>query len=526
MGLARPTPVRGRRGIVSPMGTETVMVLVALFAADLDVGAGQTYASIGEAVDAAAAGDVIRVHPGTYAEDLDLGAGGSEGNPIRIEAVEPLMATLQGAIDITGSDWEIAGMTIETPDGPDGIQIEGDRILLEDLDMSGGTRDGIDGGGTDVVVRGCTIHLYDAGDSDAHCIVLNPGAENWLIEDNELFDCSGDGVQLFASGAERTIINTTIAGNRIYYTGAIVRTENAIDVKNADGLYIRDNVMWGFGENKTLVFQKAPTNVEVTCNQMSDGFTGVEFRGEDGGVIENITFAHNLMVGFEQYALKFDEVVGASVFNNTFVDIDGDGLRFEEESLMGGEIRNNLWVNATQIENDGDFEASNNGFFNVDDNQIGSAGDVEADPLLDDMQRLMAGSPMIDAGTDVGLPFAGAQPDIGWHEVDGSPCAEVDPVGDDGGDGDSGGADETGGADGDDTGGGGGDNGDTGGDGGAGVDGGEGGDGGDTAADGTGGSAAASDDDQGGCGCRSGSGSRAPLGLALLLIFARRRRRV
>ena len=306
---------------------------IMVLCADLDVGAGQTYSTIGEAVGAAGAGDVIRVHPGTYAEDLDLGKNG----PIRIEATEPGMATVQGSIDIDGSDWELADLTIESPSSGDGVQINGDRILIEGVDLSGGTRDGIDGGGTDVTIRGSVIHNFDGGDSDAHCIVLNPGAQNWLIEDNELFDCSGDGVQLFSDGFERTILETTIQRNLIYYTGAINRTENAIDIKNADGLYIRSNVMWGFTDNKTLVFQKGPINVEVTCNEMSDGFTGVEFRGEDGGQVEDVLFAYNLLVGYPEYALKFDDVVGAEVYNNTFVDVEDDGLRFEEESLQGGD---------------------------------------------------------------------------------------------------------------------------------------------------------------------------------------------
>lgn len=409
------------------------LVWLVVFAADLDVGQGQTYASIGDAVQVAAAGDVIRVYPGDYVEDLSLDGSGAQGSPIRIESVEPLQATVRGRIQIDGSDWELADLTIISPPDVDGVQIDGSRILIEGVDLFGGTRDGIDGGGIDVTIRDSLIHDFDAGDSDAHCIVLNPGAENWVIADNALYDCSGDGVQLFSQGAERTIINTTIERNQIYYTGAISRTENAVDVKNADGLVIRSNVMWGFGDNKTLVFQKGPANIEVTCNEMSEGFTGVEFRGEDGGTIESIVFAHNLMVGFEQYALKFDGTVGAEVFNNTFVDIDGDGLRLEEASLQQGVIQNNLWVNATQIESDGEFTADHNGFWMVADNEIGSDSDVADDPMLDANYRLVAGSPLIDAGVDVGLPFGGASPDIGWDEVDGQPCAAAPDPGDDGG---------------------------------------------------------------------------------------------
>src|SRR5690606_34524390 len=47
---------------------------------------------------------------------------------------------------------------------------------------------------------------------------------------------------------------------------------------------------------------------------------------------------------------------------------------------------------------------------------IASASDVNADPLLDDEFRPVADSPLVDAGVDVGLPFAGEGPDIGWHE--------------------------------------------------------------------------------------------------------------
>lgn len=493
-------------------------------AADLPVGPGQTYTTITEAVAAAAPGDVIIVAPGEYVEDLDLSVSGARGAPIRIEAMREGTAVLVGSIDLDGNDWEIVGLTIEVPPGAgDGIAVGGSRNLFLRLDLSGGDRDGIDGGGTDNTVQDSVIHGFDGGDADAHCIVLNPGAERWTISGNELYDCSGDGVQLYADAATRTILDTTIEDNLIYYTGAIMRTENAVDVKDADGLLIRRNVMWGFPENKVLVFQKGPANIEVSCNVMSDGFTGVEFRAEDGGTVENIVFAHNSMTGFTQYALKFDGVVGADVHDNTFVGIDGDGLRLEGLSVEAALVRNNLWVSTTQIENDGDVAADHNGFWMVDDVQLGSATDVLADPLLDPDGRLMAGSPMIDAGVDVGWPFEGAAPDIGWDEVDGDPCGEL-PAGGDSGDGGTAGADDTSGDDapgGDSAGGGGSDAGDSAGGGGPG-----GGSGEATATspgEGTGGGQAG-DDGGGGCSCRATSSGTGWALLVLPLIGVIRRR--
>ena len=54
----------------------------------------------------------------------------------------------------------------------------------------------------------------------------------------------------------------------------------------------------------------------------------------------------------------------------------------------------------------------NNGDFQI--------GNISVDPAFTDMEsadwRLRSGSPMIDGGTDVGMPFCGAAPDIGAIE--------------------------------------------------------------------------------------------------------------
>lgn len=55
-------------------------------------------------------------------------------------------------------------------------------------------------------------------------------------------------------------------------------------------------------------------------------------------------------------------------------------------------------------------------------------GELEADPLLDANYRLTAGSPAIDQGIAVGLPFQGTAPDIGAFEF--APSTPVASVGD------------------------------------------------------------------------------------------------
>jgi hypothetical protein len=208
----------------------------------------------------------------------------------------------------------------------------------------------------------------------------------------------------------------------MYWSGATMRMENAVDVKNADGLEIVGNEMHGFTANKTLVFQKGPANIGVECNEMYDGFTGVELRGEMGGVVENVRFVRNLMHDFPDYGLKLDGVVGADVLHNTFVDVASDGLRIENLGLDGGAVRNNLWLRTGNVDG-GAFDADHNGFFDTGNVGIASPSDVNADPQLDADFHLGATSPMIDAGVDVMLRFSGAAPDIGWDETGLDACA-------------------------------------------------------------------------------------------------------
>lgn len=407
-------------------------------AADLHVGAGQTYATVQAAVDAAQAGDDVLVHAGSYTEDVDTAADGTNAARITLTSAGDGDVTITGRVTLDGDYWDITNLAFVGRAGSDAFRVRGDFNRIIGVELSGGDRDGIDGAGIGNEVRDSHIHDFDAGASDAHCIVLNPGAEDWIISGNELHDCSGDTLQLFASGAERTILNLLVENNHMYFTGALSRTENAIDVKNGDGLVFRGNLMHGFPDNKVVVFQKGPANIELSCNVMYDGFTGVEFRGEDGGTVENVTFTKNLMYDYSSYALKFDGTNNANVYNNTFVNIASDGLRIEGAGLNGGNVQNNLWSNTGTVES-GSFVASHNGYF-MAPTDIGSPNDVTGDPLLDGMYQLTMGSPMIDAGTDVGLTFDGVAPDIGHHETNLDDCMTAAGGGMGGGMGGAGGA--------------------------------------------------------------------------------------
>lgn len=464
--------------------------------------------NIGQALASARPGDIVQLASGTYTEELQLSGSGTAAQPITLRGQSG--SVLVGHIDISGDYNRLEAFVLQPPTGgQDAIQLSGDHNVLSGLELIGSgddDGDGIDGGGIGNEVRDSHIHGFVGKDNagaiaDAHCIVLNPGAEDWVIQNNQLHDCSGDGVQLYANAAARDIKNVRIEGNTIYWSQAISLMENAVDVKNADGLYIVSNTMHGFTGNKTLVFQKGPANIQVSCNVMYEGFTGVEFRGEDGGTIENVEFSRNLMRDYTDYALKFDGTLNAKVFNNTFAHAAKDGLRIEGAGLDGGSVQNNIWLDTGNIDT-GAFTADHNGYSSAT-TDIASPSDVNADPLLDADYHLGAGSPMIDKGVDVGLAFSGAAPDIGFYEVGGVACT-APPTGTGGGAGSGAGGTSAGGSGGTSSGGSG-----------AGT------------AGGAGGNGAGSDtSDDGGCGCRSVSSSKtnaSALSVLLLIgLFARR----
>lgn len=129
-------------------------------AADLEVGPGKTYATIGAALAAAAPNDVILVYPGDYPENVDLNTMGTKGN-ITFRTVnnagvpQPGTATVSPATGTAfrNSNWPTrfpGNVTIEgfnvSPPNSDGMQlwsINGD-VRLENVTANNTYDDGID----------------------------------------------------------------------------------------------------------------------------------------------------------------------------------------------------------------------------------------------------------------------------------------------------------------------------------------------------------------------------------------------
>ncbi|MFB3903589.1 MAG: hypothetical protein ACE15E_09060 [Acidobacteriota bacterium] len=137
------------------------------------------------------------------------------------------------------------------------------------------------------------------------------------------------------------------------------------------------------------------------------------------------------------------------IFNNTFYDVArashrASGIQGDVNS-SDIQVANNIVVGSRQRggdvwnEQQGSFTPKNSwtntSYFNNSQNGYTGANPVFADPLFVDVPEeltengdlsLQAGSPAVDAGVDVGLPFKGAAPDLGAFER-GEPIWRVGP---------------------------------------------------------------------------------------------------
>ncbi|MDZ7268865.1 MAG: right-handed parallel beta-helix repeat-containing protein [candidate division KSB1 bacterium] len=378
-------------------------------------------------------GDTLLVRGGIYNEAISLPVSGTAGRRIVLRGYpgeKPVIAATGTMLNAGKSHWLISDLVFDHQgDASDAIKISGSFLTLRNCELRNGKRDGIEGaaGSSEVTIENCVIRdfVWQAG-SDAHGIVLNPGARRWRILNNTIFNCGGDGIQLYAD--DKTEIanyatDITISGN-IFYTTLGSNSENALDFKGVDGCVVEGNEMYGF-ENKAWVTQKGCRNITGRNNFIHDSQRGIEFRGEGGKSQANIRLLRNVLYNIRQYyAIKFDDVANVEILHNTLANISASSFRIEGKGVSNAVVRNNLIHQSGAVAVAGPFagQVDHNGWFNAAAKDWQGSGDVTgSDPLFKNAAQgnfeLQTTSPARDAGIDVGLPYVGANPDLGAFEL-------------------------------------------------------------------------------------------------------------
>jgi hypothetical protein len=376
-----------------------------------------------------------------YEETLSFPRAGTESAPITVMAYpgeRVIIASEERIFRLDQPYWHFTDLVFDHQGGSrDAIQIRGGHgAFFLRVEIRNGRRNGIQiFNGNDIRIKDSSIHNFDTGTpgDDAHCIVTDPtsssnSVENLQLLNNEIYDCSGDGIQFYASSStprSEYATNVLIQGNT-FYKNAGFYGENAIDAKGADGVRVIGNEIYGFDSNKAVVIQKGSSNFRFEGNVIHSSHRGLEMRGEDGKSQSGHVLLRNLFYDiYGEYVIKFDDVHGAVVQHNTLVDNNAESFRIEEEGLTQGDIRNNLIAFTGKAKVSGTLEAQvgHNGWFSADPGSLSQGTDLLGeDPQFLDRAgrdyRLQPDSPAVDAGVDLGLAFNGAAPDLGAFEVE------------------------------------------------------------------------------------------------------------
>jgi hypothetical protein len=200
-----------------------------------------------------------------------------------------------------------------------------------------------------------------------------------VIEGNRIRSNRDDGIEIRLHPYTGPTLEITIQSNVIEGNG-----EDGIQLVDYDGLSSRRFRIQG-----NLIRASAKVGLGLMCC----GNTKEDIQGAsvpEPIVVYNNTFAEN------PYAITGGDNLTAP--NNIFLGSSQAGIK----NVAGASsvAHSLLWQNGV------DAQTSN-----VD------ATTIVADPLLDSSWRPRPGSPAIDAGVDVGLPYAGAAPDLGAYET-------------------------------------------------------------------------------------------------------------
>ncbi|HTU20904.1 MAG TPA: hypothetical protein VMG10_22825 [Gemmataceae bacterium] len=283
-----------------------------LVPAVLDVGAGETYTTIGAAVAAAHPGDIIKVDPGTYAEQVNVNV-----NDLTIEGanagINPVTGTRGAESIVTGAgnggktpfyvtanDVTIDGFTIEEATNDNQF---GYGILLSPATHGSTVINNII---TDNIVG---IGLANNSSTDQTLIQYN------LIENNnEPGASSGTGIYTdeFVAGGNLTnvlIDSNTFTGNDNSAVILGATTDNSFPgtTPKQSAITISNNVMDGNGSG---VFVSSATNASITSDKIVNSTSGDGVF--IGGGVNGLTITNDQISGNDGFAIN----IGPDVSGN------------------------------------------------------------------------------------------------------------------------------------------------------------------------------------------------------------------
>jgi polygalacturonase len=376
-------------------------------------------------------------------------AGGRKGSPIVLrpyanEQVQIRTNARDRMIQFTGVDWwEVRDMTFNAEDNPlHAIYIkDSGNLLFERLTLENGRRVGFYfSSGDDVTIQKCRItNFFVANDKDAMGIVTK-SVTGLLIQDCTIYDIYGDCIIVEKRGDPGDPDPDVTIKNCHLYTTVGKCSENAVDVKEGN-VTISGCQMHGF------------RHCDATCGGSSGDGAAVNFHNDCiGGTVEDceiydsaigvisalnandrvVTVRRNVFRDMVDDPARVSAVlkqygIGTVKFHNNTVDNSASpSLFWMNHAGSDLDAKNNIFDSTGSIdERKGTLTADYNLWHDPRERKAGAHDVVDEEPMFvgGGDYRLRTGSPAIDAGTDVGLPFKEPAPDLGAYEYESGPAS-------------------------------------------------------------------------------------------------------
>ncbi len=265
--------------------------------------------TITQAVEKAKPGDIIRVLPGTYSEQLFLESQGAnvaaitlrgEGSPL--PTLVPDKSKGRSAAILVRGRWNIENLNVDLGGARmSAIVFErgSNNSRLSGSELRSGTAGAgvLVAGPANITIQNNHIHHFIKSGDDSHGVLVVGPSRNVTVRDNDIHHNSGDSVQCHAHGG-RAAEDLLIEGNTMHDEG-----ENAVDIKLCNRVIVRNNDMSGFpnmavrrggsSAGEAVIIHDSARNVTIQENLMSKAGRGVSVVAGHGLPPENVRIEGN-----------------------------------------------------------------------------------------------------------------------------------------------------------------------------------------------------------------------------------------
>jgi hypothetical protein len=419
------------------------------------------FKTISRGIAAAGPGDRITVRAGTYAEKLSITSAtaraGTPDAPILLQGDgRPHLvpgASEMSMVDVSRPYWTLDGFEVDAL-GQDRIGVsffgstEGSALRASLVHAgSGPAAVATSAGATGVVIDAVEIHHFWRDGADSHGVAVEPGSQRITVRNSKIHDVSGDSVQCIGPEGESPLPpadGLLVEGNDFYSN-----RENALDVKTCKRVVARRNTFHDFLQQSlpggcAVVIHMSADDVLIEDNEIYRVGRAISLGGNHvGPVPQRVRILHNRIhdvqsgTGLDGVGISVANSSGAKVVGNAFTRVAsaaielGDGTGGPTDSLR---IADNLVDAAFALKVGGaapGLSVGPNGFrpdaafryLGVDYDYSGwkalgfGARTWLSSAMFGSADALSPAPGAVDQGSDEGLPFCGAAPDLGAVET-------------------------------------------------------------------------------------------------------------